>query len=220
METRVLMRMAIALMAVLVLASAGVRTADDPGFQPIAWADEVSGKNFPLFAIIDADDAAGKAIASSPGLRTVLEAKREALDRAASACAFDAACHVAALAWSADDVTRVSDALRVLARSGALASAIDRMRQSGLFARDAELGDEAFIVRAWERAAGGLNRILAVYGRGEPPRYPASTRSRTTRPRPTTDGSCTRPSVSCTSGPMRGNGSMSPRARWRCACWA
>jgi len=173
METRVLMRMTIALMAVLVLASAGVQTTDDRRYEPIAWADEVSGKNFPLFAIVDVDDVAGKAVASSPGLRTILDAKRAALDRAASACALDAACHVAALAWSADDVMRVSDALRVLTKSGALASAIDRVRRSGLFARDAELGDEAFVVRAWERAAGGLNRILAVYGRGEPPRYPA-----------------------------------------------
>lgn len=32
---------------------------------------------------------------------------------------------------------------------------------------------EAFVARSWERAARGLNNILAVYGRGEKPRYRA-----------------------------------------------
>jgi hypothetical protein len=88
------------------------RRAPAQRYEPIAWPDEVSGKNFPLFAIVDADPAARKALAAAPG-------------------------------------------------------------NSGLFARDAALGDEAFVARAWERAADGLNNILAVYGRGEKPRYPA-----------------------------------------------
>ena len=46
------------------------------------------------------------------------------------------------------------------------------MRSSGLFNRDIELDDRAFVVRSWERAAGGLNNVLAVYGKGEKPRYP------------------------------------------------
>jgi hypothetical protein len=56
-------------------------------YQPIAWKNEVSGKNFPLFALIDADQAARTAITSSPDLRALLDARRkamtEATDRAA-----------------------------------------------------------------------------------------------------------------------------------------
>jgi hypothetical protein len=142
-------------------------------YQPIAWSNEVSGKNFPLFALIDADKAALSTISSSSELRAALDAKRKAVAEATSSCAAVAACHVAALSWSPDDIARVRDALGALAKSGALKSLIASMRSSGLFARDADLDDQAFVARSWERAAGGVNNVLAVYGKGDKPRYPA-----------------------------------------------
>lgn len=159
------------LLASLDLRSEGAQQAQR--YEPIAWPDEVSGKNFPLFAIVDADPAARKALAAAPGLRAVVEAKRKAVAHATTNCAADASCHVAALSWSNDDTARVREALTTVIKSGALKSAIQKMRSSGLFARDAALDDEAFAARSWERAADGLNNILAVYGRGEKPRYPA-----------------------------------------------
>jgi hypothetical protein len=72
----------------------------------------------------------------------------------------------------AQDEWRVSPNLTLKADSS-LRSAIATMRRSGLFARDAALDDETFVARSWERAAEGLNSILAVYGKGQQPRYPA-----------------------------------------------
>ena len=141
-------------------------------YEPVAWATGVSSKNFPLFAVIDADQKAHRALSASPQLRALLDARRKAVTDAVASCGTKASCHAAALAWSGDDIARAGEALRVVTRSGALTPAIERMRGSGLFARDEALGDDAFVVRSWERAAEGLNHILAVYGRGEQPRYP------------------------------------------------
>lgn len=142
-------------------------------YEPIVWPNEVSGKNFPLFAIIDADATARKAVAAAPALRAVLEAKRTALAEAAKTCATKAPCHIAALTLSSEEIASVRGGLTAVVKSGALRSAIEKMRRSGLFVRDASLDDDAFVAKSWERAAAGLNNILAVYGRGEQPRYPA-----------------------------------------------
>ena len=142
-------------------------------FEPISWTDEVSGKNFPLFAMLDADPTARMALAASPALRALLDAKRSAVSAAAATCADKAACHVAALRWSPEDIGRARDAMVAATRSGALKATVARMRASGLFVLDSALDDEAFVARSWERAAAGVNRVLAVYGLGEQPRYPA-----------------------------------------------
>ena len=91
---------------------------------------------------------------------------------ATASCGAVASCHAAALSWSDDDIARVRDALGTLTKSGALKNVIATMRSSGLFARDVDLEDQAFVARSWERVAGGLNNVLAVYGKGEKPRYP------------------------------------------------
>ena len=154
------------------LAAESAADSGSARYQPITWPDEVSGKNFPLFALVDADQAARRAVASSPELRAILEAKRKAVAQATASCAAVASCHAAALSWSADDISRVSAALGGLTKNGALKAVVPTMRNSGLFNRDIALDDQAFVVRSWERAAGGLNNILAVYGKGEKPRYP------------------------------------------------
>src|SRR5689334_11344266 len=126
----------------LVLAAVITPAATVTRYQPIAWSNEVSGKNFPLFALIDADQAARTAIASSSDLRAVLDAKRKAVAEAATSCGAVASCHVAALWWSTDDIARVREALGTLTKSGALRSVIASMRSSGLFARDVDLDDQ------------------------------------------------------------------------------
>jgi hypothetical protein len=156
----------VALVTLTVSAESGAR------YQPIAWSDEVSGKNFPLFALIDADHAARTAVASSSELNAVLDAKRKAVADAAASCGAVASCHAAAVRWSPDDIARVREALGTLTKRGALRNVVATMRSSGLFARDVDLEDQALVARSWERAADGLNNVLAVYGNGEKPRYP------------------------------------------------
>jgi len=159
-----------AVLAVLVVLTSSAGTV--ARYQPITWSNEVSGKNFPLFALIDADQTARIAVTSSSALRTILDAKRKAVADATASCGAVASCHAAALSWSDDDIARVRDALGTLTKSGALKNVIATMRSSGLFARDVDLEDQAFVARSWERVAGGLNNVLAVYGKGEKPRYP------------------------------------------------
>ncbi|MFN7916338.1 MAG: YdcF family protein [Vicinamibacterales bacterium] len=142
-------------------------------YEPLVWANEVSGKNFPLFAILDADAPARAAIATSAQLRALLDAKRSAIAAAVTSCGAAVSCHVAAIRWSDEEVGRAKEALVTLARTGALKTATARMRASGAFVQDAALSDEAFVARAWERAARGVNNVLAVYALGDAPRYPA-----------------------------------------------
>lgn len=164
------------LLALLVLAPAGIDAESaraSQRYEPLVWAHDVGSRNFPLFTILSADPSAHLALANTPTLRMLLDERRNAVAQAVATCGPSAGCHVAALRWSDADSTRVRDVLTTMVRGGALASAIARMRASGLFARDAALDDEAFVVRAWDRATQGLNNVLAVYGNGDAPRYPA-----------------------------------------------
>jgi hypothetical protein len=144
--------------------------------QPLAWLDRdpVRAKNFPLFALLDRHPAARTALADVPALRALLDERRKRVASAAETCAIDLACHVAAFTWSAEEIGRARQAIVGLARgNAALKPLVDEMRGSGVFVRDRALEPEALLARAWEQAAAGLNNVLAVYGRGEKPRYPA-----------------------------------------------
>ena len=55
-----------AVLAVLVVLTSSAGTV--ARYQPITWSNEVSGKNFPLFALIDADQTARIAVTSSSAL--------------------------------------------------------------------------------------------------------------------------------------------------------
>jgi hypothetical protein len=143
------------------------------GYRPLSWPDPVSGKNFPWFAMIEAQPSVRQALAEAPALRAILDQKRKSVSGAATACALDLACHVKAFAWSEDEIARVRDELIAASRRGALTPIVNEMRRSGLFEHDRALDPEAVVARAWERSASGLNNIIAVYGTGQKPRYPA-----------------------------------------------
>ena len=66
-----------------------------------------------------------------------------------------------ALRWTPEEIATVSGVLRDV-------TTLDvPLRASGLYVRDPQL------VKAWEGAAAGINRILDVYGLGKAPLYPA-----------------------------------------------
>lgn len=142
-------------------------------YEPITWVDEVSGKNFPLLALIEAEPTARRAVAASPVLQAVLASRRKAVSDAVANCGPKVTCLVAAFRWEADNVAQVRQALTALTLNGGLAPVVERMRASGLFGLDAALADEALVGKSWERAAEGMNRVMAVYALGEAPRYPA-----------------------------------------------
>jgi hypothetical protein len=164
------------IVAALVLSQLGaVRTAPER-YQPLPWThvDAVRAKNFPLFALLDRHPATRRTLAEVPALRALLEEKRKSAAQAARDCAIDLACHAKAFSLTEEEISRVREALVRLAKSNAtLTPLVDEMRSSGLFERDRGLEPDAMLAKAWERSAAGLNNIVAVYGLGQKPRYPA-----------------------------------------------
>lgn len=163
---------------VCVLTSGAALRSAVERFQPFpstgSESDALRAKNFPLVSLLDRHPEAQRAIADAPALRALLDQRRTRVATAARECAVDIGCHATTFILTADDVAQVSDVLAALVRNGqAMTALVDEMRGSGLFAPDRDAEPAVLMARAWQRTAAGLNRIIAVYGRGEPPRYPA-----------------------------------------------
>lgn len=163
------------LAALLLLGPIATHGADTARYQPYDWSarQSVSAKNFPWFALIDAQPTVATALESDAALRAVLVEKKAAVTRALAECKIDLPCQVQAFVWSDADVARVGEVIGRLARQGVLTPLADEMRRSGFFARDAALDPGALLTRTWEQSAAGLNNIMRVYGLGQAPRYAA-----------------------------------------------
>ena len=127
---------------------------------------------FPLFAMLRAAPGWATALRADPVLR------RLAADRAARtplpACGPAPRCLADVWIWTDADIALVDARLRLLMtdrqRADALATRL--MRPSGQFARHHALADADLVAAAWAGTAAALNRIVAVYARGDAPRYP------------------------------------------------
>ena len=73
-----------------------------------------------------------------------------------------------------DDIAAVERAFgAVLAREPALQALVSGpLRRSGMVQAHAGESDAALLIGAWREAAIGMNRIIDVYGLGQPPLYP------------------------------------------------
>ncbi len=163
------------LTALVLLAQPGTVLTRGERYHPLPWSAKVSvsAKNFPWFALIEAEPAAKRAFSDAPALRAIVKEKREATARATRDCAIDLACHTRVFTWSTDEIARVRETIDGLTRTGTLAPLVDDMRRSGLFEHDRALEPEALLARTWERSVAALNNIVSVYGLGQKPRYPA-----------------------------------------------
>jgi hypothetical protein len=162
-------------LAIAMLMLAGAPTAawaQDPRAYAAAFADTLETRVFPLPAMLRAAAGWPEAMAADPAL------KRLAADRAtrvpAAGCAPAPQCLADAWTWTDADIAIVDARLRALAAEPRLARTLvaQQMRPSGRFARHARLADAAFVGAAWADTAAGINRVIAVYGKGVPPRYP------------------------------------------------
>ena len=149
-----------------------VMAMDPPGYTA-PFADTIETLNLPLLALLRAAPGWAPALRTDTAL-AALAADRAARVRAAPACTARPACLADAWAWTPADIAAVDAALRRIAaqpgRTAALVTA--HMRPSGRFARHAALADAELIAAAWAETAAGLNNLVAVYGKGLPPRYP------------------------------------------------
>lgn len=162
---------AIALAAALALAP-GAAWAQDPKGYTAPFADSLETRVFPLFAMLRTADGWAEALRGDPVLRQL------ATERAArvpqDACTPLPQCLADAWVWTDADIAAVEARLRLLTRDRRLGAALvgRQMRPSGRFARHEAMPDADLVAAAWGEAAVAVNRVIAVYAKGAPPRYP------------------------------------------------
>lgn len=150
----------------------GAIQAKPPSVVAVAADETLETVTFPLLAMLRSADGWAAALRSDPGLREL------AADRArrvpAGPCTPAPRCFADPWDWTAADISTIEARLRLLMRDPGLARALvaRRIRPSGTFGRYAGLGDGDLVAAAWKSTAAAMNRVVAVYAKGEPPRYP------------------------------------------------
>ena len=151
-------------------ASKGV-AAPDPGYGWVGSGSQTQDENFYLLTLLTRVPEYREALAKSPSLAGIKEARSQRVSAILAACgAEDAKCRIEAMLWQPDEISAAGEAIAadpVIARIAAR-----HLRPSGAFARYASKSDGDLIRSAWFDAAAAMNRIYRVYGLAEPPRYP------------------------------------------------
>jgi DUF218 domain len=165
-------RLSILFAATLSLAATTPALAQDPQGYTAPFPESLESRVFPLFSLIRAAPGWAEAIATDPELR--LLARQRTARVPATDCTAPLRCLTDAWTWTEGDIAKVEARLRALARQPRLRLSLvhAQMRRSGRFARHAALPDGDLLSSAWKETALGLNRVIAVYALGEPPRYP------------------------------------------------
>lgn len=142
-------------------------------WQPLAFADPVTGKNFYLFEMIARSAPVAQALGRTPALVALREARLKQLATAAQSCGAESKCHASALRWNDRDVDAAAAALRGLVTADpAMTAFVEKeLRGSGVYARHHGLDAAGLLDAAWRDAASGLNRVIDVYALGTPPLY-------------------------------------------------
>lgn len=161
----------VVLFAALIAAPPSARAQDPQGYNSVL-DESLEARVFPLFSYFLAVPAWQEALAADPALQ------RLALERAArvpaEACTAAPQCITDAWVWTDEDIKLVDLRLRSLVKQSNLADALikQHMRPSARFARHEALNDTDLLSAAWQDAARGINRVIAVYGQGKAPMYP------------------------------------------------
>jgi len=159
-------------LAVALSLGSGTAAAQEPSGYESPFADTLQTRIFPLFAMIHAAPGWAQALRDDSALRALAGDRAERV--AQTACTPSPRCLPDAWTWTAADIALVQARLGALAEDPKLAKALmtRQMRLSGRFARYAALSDVDLVSVAWAEAAAAVNRIIATYAQGVPPRYP------------------------------------------------
>ena len=146
--------------------------AQDPQGYTAPFADALQTRVFPLLAMMHAAPGWNAALRADPELARLAAARSARIPH--DTCTPAPQCLADAWLWTAADIASVSERLGLIMRDRRLGSAlvVRQMRASGRFARHTALADTDLLAAAWADAAEGVNRVIAVYAKGEPPRYP------------------------------------------------
>ena len=150
-----------------------IMAMNPPGYAA-PFADSLETLNFPLLAMMRQAPNWAPALRADPTLQALAAARAQRV-ATASACTPRPDCLAEAWTWTPADIAAVTAALRTVAARPGMADVLVRthLRASGRFARHAALADVELLAAAWADTAAGLNHLVAVYGSGKPPRYPA-----------------------------------------------
>lgn len=146
--------------------------AQEPAGYASPFADTLSTRVFPLFAMLRTADGWAQALRDDNVLQTLMA------DRAAriptGTCTPSPQCLADAWLWTDADIALVQARLRLLLDDPKLGKALvaQQMRPSGRFARYAAVSDADLLAAAWAETAAATNRVIAVYAKGVAPRYP------------------------------------------------
>lgn len=139
--------------------------------KPLTFRSPIQDKNFYLLSLIESSKGVASALTKDQELAALAKRKlssETACGVAPTAC-FDSA------SFSSDEIALVKARLleTVRTKPGVRSQIVRSIRESGLFQLYASDEDDALLSKAWSDAARGVNRILGVYGKGQPPRYAA-----------------------------------------------
>lgn len=150
----------------------GTARAQDPKGYAAPFADTLETRVFPLLAMLRAADGWAPALRADPALRQLAAARAARVPK--GACTPSPQCLADAWTWTEADIALVESRLRLLLRDRRLGDALvtAQMRRSGRFARYAAQTDADLLATAWAETAAAINRVIAVYAKGVPPRYP------------------------------------------------
>lgn len=162
-------------LALMALGSNTVAMAMDPPGYTAPFGETLETINFPLLAMLRIAPGWAIALRLDPALQT-MAAERNARIAAASPCLPRPSCLANTWIWTQNEISLVDTALRRIASAKGMTAALvgRHMRPSRRFGAHAALDDGAMLSAAWRDTAAAMNRVINVYAKGEPPRYPQS----------------------------------------------
>ncbi len=159
-------------MAVLVVAPSGLAQVAP---KPLPLQHAIQDKNFYLLSAIENDSKARAALLADKELQEVGAERRQYLSLALRSCKGNAICTMRSLLWTEEEIRIVSFALERLYRDNpSVREMVDHdLLASGTYVLYQKKSGEDLLAAAWEICARGMNNVIAVYGQGAAPRYPA-----------------------------------------------
>lgn len=158
----------------LLLAAYGAYAQYNRPRQFIQSTDWVQGKNYYLLTLFEQDKAVSAALKNDETLASLTKKKFEDLNASANNCK-DAACFIAAIRFTADEIETVSKKLSALCRPGSPLEILVKTKlvPSYTYSLYRTTNSAELLVKAWEQDANGVNYAIDVYAGGKKPNYPA-----------------------------------------------
>ncbi|UZR98765.1 YdcF family protein [Chondrinema litorale] len=142
-------------------------------YNPVNPGNYVQDKNFYLLTLFEKIPELNKVLAENSTLSKIASDKKNALQNAAQNCREDLSCHTNGLIWTDDEIELIGKELQKLTQSSLIFKQLieQHIKPSGYFQLYNELDNESLILKSWEDAANGINRLINVYALAEKPHY-------------------------------------------------